>query len=186
MNQKVPADPILQVRNLETHFKTDAGVVKAVDRVSFDLHKGETLGIVGESGSGKSVTNLSLMRLIPSPPGKIVGGQVMFHERDLMTVSDQEMRSIRGNKISMIFQDPMTSLNPFLRVSTQLIETIRLHQGLSSPLGSRPGGGDARDGRDPEAGGSHRQLPAPVLRGHATARHDRDGPLLQAGGAHRR
>jgi oligopeptide/dipeptide ABC transporter ATP-binding protein len=132
MNQKVPADPILQVRSLETHFKTDAGVVKAVDRVSFDLHKGETLGIVGESGSGKSVTNLSLMRLIPSPPGKIVGGQVMFHERDLMTVSDQEMRSIRGNKISMIFQDPMTSLNPFLRVSTQLIETIRLHQGLSS------------------------------------------------------
>jgi oligopeptide transport system ATP-binding protein len=130
MSEKVLSDPILQVRNLQTHFKTDAGVVKAVDGVSFDLHKGETLGIVGESGSGKSVTNLSLMRLIPSPPGKIVGGEVMFHDTDLLKVSDNEMRSIRGNKVSMIFQDPMTSLNPFLKVSTQLIETIQLHQGL--------------------------------------------------------
>ncbi len=131
MSEKVLSDPILRVRDLQTHFKTDAGVVKAVDGVSFDLHKGETLGIVGESGSGKSVTNLSLMRLIPSPPGRIVGGEVMFHDTDLMSISDREMRQIRGNKISMIFQDPMTSLNPFLRVSTQLIETIRLHQGLS-------------------------------------------------------
>lgn len=132
MSKKIFSDPILRVRNLQTHFKTDDGVVKAVDGVSFDLHKGETLGIVGESGSGKSVTNLSLMRLIPSPPGRIVGGEVLFHDTDLLTASDRTMRSIRGNKISMIFQDPMTSLNPFLRVSTQLEETIRLHQGLST------------------------------------------------------
>lgn len=131
MSEKVLSTPILQVRDLQTQFKTDDGVVKAVDGVSFDLHRGETLGIVGESGSGKSVTNLSIMRLIPSPPGKIVGGQVLFEGKDLLTMSDAEMRQIRGNKISMIFQDPMTSLNPFLRVSTQLIETIRLHQGLN-------------------------------------------------------
>ncbi len=131
MSEKILADPILQVHNLRTHFKTDDGVVKAVDDVSFDLHKGETLGIVGESGSGKSVTNLSLMRLIPSPPGKIVGGEVLFEGQDLLKVNDNRMRDIRGNRISMIFQDPMTSLNPFLRVSTQLEETIRLHQGLS-------------------------------------------------------
>jgi oligopeptide/dipeptide ABC transporter ATP-binding protein len=131
MTEKVLSDPILQVRDLQTHFKTDDGIVKAVDGVSFDLHKGETLGIVGESGSGKSVTNLSLMRLIASPPGRIVGGEVLFHDEDLLKVSDNRMRQIRGNKISMIFQDPMTSLNPFLKVSTQLEETIRLHQGLS-------------------------------------------------------
>ncbi len=133
MNSNIPSDPILRVRNLQTHFRTDDGIVKAVDGVTFDLHKGETLGIVGESGSGKSVTNLSLMRLIPSPPGKIVGGEVLFHDEDLLQASSRRMRDIRGNKISMIFQDPMTSLNPFLRVSTQLVETIRLHQGLSRP-----------------------------------------------------
>ncbi len=121
---------LLQVRDLRTHFRTDDGVVKAVDGVSFDLYRGRTLGIVGESGSGKSVTNLSVMRLIPSPPGRIVDGQVLFDGVDLLSISDTRMRSIRGNKISMIFQDPMTSLNPFLRVSTQLVETIRLHQKL--------------------------------------------------------
>ncbi|NQT60631.1 MAG: ABC transporter ATP-binding protein [Bacteroidetes bacterium] len=123
--------PVLQVKNLQTYFKTDDGIVKAVDGVSFDLYSGQTLGIVGESGCGKSVTNLSLMRLIPSPPGKIVGGEVIFKDKDILKMSDAEMRSIRGNSISMIFQDPMTSLNPFLRISTQMIETIVLHQALS-------------------------------------------------------
>jgi len=131
MNSKTRGEPILSVRELRTHFKTDEGVVKAVDGVSFDLHKGETLGVVGESGSGKSVSNLSVMRLIQSPPGRIVGGEVFFEGKDLLKSSSAEMRRIRGNKISMIFQDPMTSLNPFLRVSTQLVETIQLHQGLS-------------------------------------------------------
>jgi oligopeptide transport system ATP-binding protein len=124
------ADVILSVRNLKTYFNTDDGIVKAVDGVSFDLRKGETLGIVGESGSGKSVTNLSVMRLIPSPPGKIVSGEILFDGADVISMSQKELRQLRGGRISMIFQDPMTSLNPFLRVSTQLVETIRLHQGL--------------------------------------------------------
>ena len=121
---------ILQVKDLKTYFHTDEGIVKAVDGVSFDLHKGETLGIVGESGSGKSVTNLSIINMIPNPPGKIAGGEVLYAGRDLVKLNISELRSIRGNKISMIFQDPMTSLNPYLRISTQMIETIVLHQKL--------------------------------------------------------
>jgi ABC-type dipeptide/oligopeptide/nickel transport system ATPase component len=124
---------ILRVRNLKTHFNTDEGIVKAVDGVSFTLHEGETLGIVGESGCGKSVMNLSVTKLIPSPPGKIMEGDIFFHEKSVLAMSEDELRDLRGNKVSMIFQDPMTSLNPFLRISTQLIETLRLHQGLSKP-----------------------------------------------------
>ena len=121
---------ILHVENLKTYFNTDDGMVKAVDGVSFTLNQGETLGIVGESGCGKSVTNLSVMRLIPSPPGKIMGGDVFFHGKSVLSMSEDALRDLRGNKISMIFQDPMTSLNPFLRISTQLVETLCLHQGL--------------------------------------------------------
>ena len=124
-------DTLLEVKNLQTYFKTDAGIVKAVDGISFNLKKGETLGIVGESGSGKSVTNLSIIQLIPSPPGKIVGGEVLFEGKDILKLSESALRHIRGNEISMIFQDPMTSLNPFLKISTQMIETIRLHQDIS-------------------------------------------------------
>jgi oligopeptide transport system ATP-binding protein len=124
-------DILLQVKDLKTYFKTDSGVVKAVDGVSFDLHRGETLGIVGESGCGKSVTNLSIMKLIPSPPGKIVGGEVIYNDEDILTYSEEKLRKIRGNNISMIFQDPMTSLNPFLRISTQMIETLMLHQDMN-------------------------------------------------------
>ena len=123
-------DAILQIKNLRTYFYTDEGVVKAVDDVSFSLHKGEVIGIVGESGSGKSVANLSVMNLILSPPGKIVGGEVLFHGEDILKLKEKQLQKIRGAKISMIFQDPMTSLNPFLRISTQLIETIMLHQNL--------------------------------------------------------
>jgi oligopeptide/dipeptide ABC transporter ATP-binding protein len=121
---------ILQVKDLRTYFHVDEGVVKAVDGVSFDLHKGETLGIVGESGSGKSVTNLSIINMIPNPPGRIAGGEVLFMGKDLLKMPQAQIRDIRGNKISMIFQDPMTSLNPFLRISTQMVETIVLHQRL--------------------------------------------------------
>ncbi|MGE4454996.1 MAG: ABC transporter ATP-binding protein [Sphaerochaeta sp.] len=128
MSMKPNAKIVLEVKDLQTYFKTDAGIVKAVDGVSFSVREGETIGIVGESGSGKSVTNLSLMKLIPSPPGKIVGGEVLFEGKDILTFNEKQMRSIRGNKISMIFQDPMTSLNPFLKISTQMIETIRLHE----------------------------------------------------------
>ena len=122
---------ILQVKDLRTYFYTDAGVVKAVDGLTFDLHKGETLGLVGESGSGKSVTNLSIINLIQTPPGKIEDGEVLFYGEDLLKMSDARLREIRGDRIAMIFQDPMSSLNPYLRISTQMIETICLHQGLN-------------------------------------------------------
>ena len=120
---------ILSVHDLKTYFQTEDGVVKAVDGISFELKKGETLGIVGESGSGKSVTNLSVMRLIPEPPGKIVGGTIIFDGVDVRALSINEVRKIRGKRMAMIFQDPMTSLNPFLKISTQLTEVTRLHLG---------------------------------------------------------
>jgi oligopeptide transport system ATP-binding protein len=122
---------ILSVNDLRTYFQTEDGVVKAVDGISFELKKGETLGIVGESGSGKSVTNLSVMRLIPEPPGKIVNGDIIFDGQDLRKLSIKEMRKIRGKRMAMIFQDPMTSLNPFLKISTQLMEVTQLHLGHS-------------------------------------------------------
>src|SRR5437660_186917 len=122
---------LLEVRDLRTHFETEDGVVKAVDGVSFEVRSGETLGIVGESGSGKSVANLSLMRLIAEPPGKIVSGSITFRGRDILKLSPREVRAIRGKQIAMIFQDPMTSLNPFMRISKQLMEVTRLHLGHS-------------------------------------------------------
>jgi oligopeptide transport system ATP-binding protein len=123
--------PILEVKDLKTHFFTEAGTVKAVDGVSFQLKKGETLGIVGESGSGKSITAMSIMRLIPSPPGRIVGGEIIFKDRDLTKTPEKELQKIRGNEIAMIFQDPMTSLNPVLKIGEQIAEAIIFHQGLS-------------------------------------------------------
>ena len=130
-------ETVLEVKNLRTHFFTDDGVVKAVDDVSFTLHKGEVLGIVGESGSGKSVTNLSVMKLVQSPPGKIMGGEVIFKGEDILKMDEKQLRRLRGAKISMIFQDPMTSLNPFLRISTQMIETLCLHQKLDKKQARR-------------------------------------------------
>ncbi|HVC80119.1 MAG TPA: ABC transporter ATP-binding protein [Chloroflexota bacterium] len=122
--------PLLSVQDLRTHFFTRAGVVKAVDGVSFDLRPGETLGIVGESGSGKSVTALSIMRLIPSPPGRIVSGKLLFDAQDLLAMGKSRLRDLRGNKVSMIFQDPMTSLNPVFTIGYQLEETLRAHTNL--------------------------------------------------------
>lgn len=121
---------LLEVKNLTTQFFTQDGVVRAVNGVSYTLNEGETLGIVGESGSGKSVGVMSLIRLIPTPPGKIVDGEVLFEGRDLLKASDDEIRSIRGNKISMIFQDPMTSLNPVLTIGRQISEALELHLGM--------------------------------------------------------
>jgi oligopeptide transport system ATP-binding protein len=120
---------ILSVEGLKTYFTTEDGLVKAVDGVSFDLKKGETLGIVGESGSGKSVTSLSIMRLISEPPGKIAGGKVVFDGVDVLELPIDKVRKLRGRRIAMIFQDPMTSLNPFLKISKQLMEVTRLHLG---------------------------------------------------------
>ncbi len=120
---------ILSVKDLKTYFQTEDGLVKAVDGITFDLGKGETLGIVGESGSGKSVTNLSVMRLIQEPPGKIAGGDVVFDGIDVLRLPLDQVRKIRGKRIAMIFQDPMTSLNPFLKISKQLMEVTQLHLG---------------------------------------------------------
>lgn len=122
--------PILQVRNLTTRFRTDRGVVTAVDQVSFDVAPGETLAIVGESGSGKSVTALSILGLIPRPPGSIDGGEILFDGQDLLKLGTDAMRAIRGNRIAMIFQEPMSSMNPALTIGKQIAEPIQLHQKL--------------------------------------------------------
>jgi oligopeptide transport system ATP-binding protein len=120
---------LLEVKDLRTYFETEDGIVKAVDGISFQLKRGETLGIVGESGSGKSVTNLSIIRLVPDPPGKIVSGEVIFNGSDLLLLKNEAIRQIRGRRIAMIFQDPMTSLNPFMKISQQLMEMTQLHLG---------------------------------------------------------
>ena len=122
---------ILQVKELDTQFHTQDGIVHAVNGISYDLSEGETLGIVGESGCGKSVGVLSIMRLIQEPPGKIVGGQVLYRGRDLLKLNEEEMRHIRGDQIAMVFQDPMTSLNPVLTISQQMCETLEVHKGAT-------------------------------------------------------
>jgi oligopeptide/dipeptide ABC transporter ATP-binding protein len=122
------SEPLLEVRDLQTHFRTDDGVVRAVDGVSFRIDAGETLAVVGESGSGKSVTSLSILRLVPDPPGRIVGGSIRFRGRDLLALGSEEMRAIRGKEISMIFQEPMTSLNPVYTCGEQILEAIVLHE----------------------------------------------------------
>ncbi len=124
-------DFILDVQGLETTFKTPDGVIHAVNGVSFGLAEGETLGVVGESGCGKSVTMLSVLGLIPSPPGKVVTGKAIFSRQDLLKMSKEDLRHIRGSQISMIFQDPMTSLNPVLTIGRQLTEPLELHLGMT-------------------------------------------------------
>jgi len=130
MTMQGNAPMLLEVENLQTHFRTPDGINRAVDGVSFSVAAGETLAVVGESGCGKSVTAMSLLRLIPDPPGRIAGS-IKFEGRDLLAMSDAEMRAIRGNEISMIFQEPMTSLNPVLTIGRQIGETVMLHEGLS-------------------------------------------------------
>jgi oligopeptide transport system ATP-binding protein len=127
--------PLLEVKNLKTYFYTPDGTVKAVNGISYTLDDGEALGLVGESGCGKSVSALSLMRLIPTPPGRIVEGEVVFEGRDLLKVSDEAIRKVRGNDIAMIFQDPMTSLNPVLTIGRQISEALELHKGMTRTQG---------------------------------------------------
>ena len=130
---------LLEVNNLTTHFFTSDGVVKAVDGISYSLDEGEILGIVGESGCGKSVSALSVMRLIPNPPGEIISGEILLDGEDILKVDMEDMRNIRGAKISMVFQEPMTSLNPVLTVERQLTETLQLHMGMSKEESQREG-----------------------------------------------
>jgi len=124
------SDKLLDIKNLTIQYKTEDGIVRAVNGIDLDLKEGETLGLVGETGAGKTTTALGMMRLIPSPPGEIVGGNIEFEGRDLLALSEDDMRGIRGNKISMIFQDPMTSLNPVLTVGEQISEVILIHQDI--------------------------------------------------------
>ncbi|WP_430510230.1 ABC transporter ATP-binding protein [Gottfriedia solisilvae] len=131
MTTTFKTETIVSVENLKTYFYTEDGVVPAIDGVSFEIRKGETLAIVGESGSGKSVTSLSIMGLIPSPPGRIEAGDIHFHNESLLDKTEKEMRQIRGNQISMIFQEPMTSLNPVYKIGDQIMESIILHQKLT-------------------------------------------------------
>ena len=133
----MPDTPLLEVTNLATHFFTGAGVVRAVDGISFSIGAGEAIGIVGESGCGKSVTVLSLMRLIATPPGRTVSGSIRFAGRDLLKLSDEEMRHVRGNEMAMIFQDPMTSLNPVLPIGLQIVEGLEFHTGMTRTLARR-------------------------------------------------
>jgi len=123
-------DEILKVKGLKTYFHTDDGVVKAVDGVDFDIRKGETMGLVGESACGKSVTSLSIIRLVESPPGKIEEGEIFYKGENLLKISEEKMRTVRGNEISMIFQEPMTSLNPVFTIGRQLTEVLILHQNM--------------------------------------------------------
>jgi peptide/nickel transport system ATP-binding protein len=125
------AEPLLEIRDLVTEFRTERGVVRAVDGVSFEIPRGQTLGVVGESGCGKSVTALSVMRLVASPPGRIASGHIRYAGKDLLALDERAMRAIRGNRIGMIFQEPMTSLNPVFTVGDQVAEAVRLHQGKS-------------------------------------------------------
>jgi peptide/nickel transport system ATP-binding protein len=122
---------LLDVRNLRTHFTTSGAVIRAVDGVSWDVHEGETVALVGESGCGKSVSALSVMRLVAQPAGRIVGGEILFKGRDLLTLSEEEMRHVRGRDIGMIFQEPMTSLNPVLSIGRQLTEPLEIHLGMA-------------------------------------------------------
>src|SRR6202051_1628075 len=129
--RRKPLPALLEVKELRTEFRTGAGLVRAVDGISYTVDPGETVAIVGESGSGKSVGAMSILRLIPDPPGRITGGQILFAGRDRLGLSSDEMRKVRGGEIGMVFQEPMTSLNPVLTIGRQITETLQQHRGLS-------------------------------------------------------
>ena len=167
--------PLLSVENLQTHFITFDGVAKAVDDVSFRMERGETLGIVGESGCGKSVTALTIMRLIKEPPGRIAGGRILFKEQDLLTLRPAEMRHIRGNRISMIFQEPMTSLNPVYTVGDQIAEMFVFHRHMSPRTELGASGRNAPERPDAQPGEARPRVSSPAFGRHAPTGHDRHG-----------
>ena len=177
---------LLEVDDLRTHFFTREGEVRAVDGVSFSVEKGKTLGIVGESGCGKSVTALSIMGLIPKPPAKIVSGSVMFEGQDLTKLSEKQLEDVRGREIAMIFQDPMTSLNPTLTIGTQITETIRRHYDVSTAQASKRAVELLEEVRIPRAAERLTDYPAPLLGRDAAARDDRDRALVRPQAADRR
>ena len=176
---------LLEVKALETKFYTVDGVVNAVNGISYSVDKGECLAIVGESGSGKTVGVLSILRLIQSPPGRIVGGQIFFKGTDLLTLSDDALRRIRGRTIAIVFQDPMTSLNPVMKIGRQITEALSFHEGLTRRQARARAIEILAQGRHPQAGDTPGRLPASVLGRHAPARDDRHGAVLLAGTDHR-
>ena len=177
--------PVLDIENLSTHIKLTSSVVQAVGNVDMKIDAGETLGVVGESGCGKSMTGLSIMGLLP-PGGSIVGGSIKLDGRELVGLKQEELRRVRGNEIAMIFQDPLTSLDPTKTIGYQVAEPVRLHQGVSQGPGPAPGGRGAEPGRAAPAEGAAGRLPAPAVRRPAAARDDRHGAGQRAQAAHRR
>ncbi len=177
---RAAAQPLLEIDNLQTHFFTAAGTVRAVDGVSYAVRAGETLGVVGESGCGKSVTALSILRLVADPPGRIVGGAIRFEGTNLLDLSEGEMEAIRGNDISMIFQEPMTSLNPLMTIGPPDQRGDRAAPGLVAARRDGPGDRDAAPRPHPGAGAPRPRLSASALRRHAPARDDRDGAVVQS------
>ena len=171
--------PLLDIRGLKTHFATDDGMVQAVDGVDITIGRGETVGVVGESGCGKTVTALSVLKLIAIPPGKIVAGQILYQGRDLVPLGTAEMDRIRAKDIAMVFQEPMTSLNPVYTIGEQIAEVLRKHEGLGRKAAIDKTVEMLRLVQIPESRQALQRLSAPVLRRHAPARHDRDGALLQ-------
>ena len=179
-------EPLLEVRGLRTHFRTDRGLFRAVDGIDFTVGRGQTVGLVGESGCGKSVTSLSVMGLVASPPGTVEGDAIRFEGRDLLGLSADERRKLRGGKMSMIFQEPMTSLNPVFTIGQQIVEAHpRPHPALAAG-GQGARDRDARAGAHPLGRGALRRLPAPPVGRHAPARDDRHGAVVRAGAADRR
>ena len=175
-----PTDYVLRVRGLETKFFTHSGTVNAVNGVTFDLKRGERMAIVGESGSGKSVMAMSLLRLV-SYPGEIVGGDVELNGRSILNLSTRELNAVRGREAAMVFQDPMTSLNPVMRVEDQIIPPMRRHLGMSYNEARRAGPRAAAAGGYPGRGVPPARVPARAQRRHAAAHPHRDGALVQAG-----
>ncbi len=170
---------LLEVQDLKTYFKVRAGRVRAVDGVSFGVKPGEKVGIVGESGCGKSVTALSIMRLLPKPAGEYAGGSILFQDQDLLDLSEKEMRSVRGGKIGMIFQDPMTCLNPTMTVGTQIMEALRIHLKLDKNEAHKRAISLLEQVGIPAASERVDSVSTPVQRRHAPARYDCHRPGLQ-------
>ncbi len=169
---------LLDVKGLETRFHTREGSVHAVNGVSFHLKEGETLGIVGESGCGKSVTVMSMLRLIPTPPGEISAGTAKYLGKDLLKMTDEEIRHVRGAQISMIFQDPMTSFNPVLTIGRQVAEPLEIHMGMTRKQALDTGCRDAATGGHPEGQRPPEGLSPPIFGRHAPASDDRHGAHL--------
>ena len=177
---QVSEAPLLSVRDLSVAFQQGGKVTAAVDHISFDIGKGETVALVGESGSGKSVTALSVLKLLPYPAASHPSGKILFGDEDLLSLSENQLRRVRGNKITMIFQEPMTSLNPLHTIEQQIGEILSLHQGMGERRGAAEDAGAARGGRHPRAGEAARRLPAPAFRRPAPARDDRHGARQRA------